>query len=120
MSTMRHAPRPVPEFAADRQRELTTAWIYALASIPAVGLAYIAAIIVFALLGKNVSDAPKWAEWIAWGAAIVVLLIPAVGSVVHGLRARRWHVSGWPWPIALGVVIGGGYALLVFGYVLTN
>ncbi len=119
MSTLRHAPKPVPEFEEDRRHVLNLAWVCAICTVPAILLGYLAAIITYAALGENVSHAPAWADWIAWLVAIAVLLVPTVGAIRYGHQARQWGLKAGVWPMVIAAAVGGSYTLLVLGRLLT-
>lgn len=118
MRTIGHEPRTMPEFEDERRHELSVAWLYAIGVVPAVGLAYVAAAVTFGLLNQDMSHAPAWADVIAWGVAIAVLAVPAVGALVHGQRARRWGYPAGIWPMLVGGGLGGAYVVAVLAYVI--
>lgn len=114
MTTANQTP-PVGVHSRDRRStNLTRAWI-AVATIP---VAFIVAFAVgeglYALLGYKPEDAtePFWVALVAGVPAIVLFLVPCVGAIWYGNRARAQGSHAALLPMVIGAVLGAWMVIM--------
>jgi hypothetical protein len=97
-----------------RRTDLRMAWV-AVASIPvAFILAFIVGEGLYALLGYKPEDAtePLWVLLVAGVPAIVLFLVPCVGAIWYGNRARAQGSHAALLPMVIGAVLGAWMVIM--------